>query len=43
MTTLPHLLLQPRSRRSQQRRCRHRVILAILFGVTVAGGAYLLH
>jgi sulfite exporter TauE/SafE len=43
MSTLPHLMLQPRSRRSQQRR-RHRLImLAVLLGVAMAVGAYLLH
>lgn len=42
MTTLPHLMLQPRSRRSQRRR-RQRMLMTILLGVTLAGIAYLLH
>jgi hypothetical protein len=40
MTTPPHLMRQPRSRRAQQR--RRRVVLAVLLGVIFASGGYLL-
>ena len=43
MTTLPHLMRQPRSQRSQRRRRRRRVLLAVLLGAALAGGAYLVH
>lgn len=43
MTTLPHLLRQPHSRRSQRRRRRRRVLLTVLLGVALVGAAYLLH
>ncbi|MGI4733707.1 MAG: hypothetical protein ACRYG7_00850 [Janthinobacterium lividum] len=42
MTTLPHLMLQPRSRRSQQRR-RRRLFLVVLLGAVLVSGAYLVH
>lgn len=41
MTTLPHLMRQPRSQRSQRRRWR--VLLAVLLGAALADGAYLVH
>lgn len=43
MTTLPHLMRQPRSRRAQRRRQRRWVLLAVLFGAALVGAAYLLH
>lgn len=42
MSTLPHLILQPRSQRAQRRRQRRRVVLAVLLGVALASGAYLI-
>lgn len=43
MPVVTYLMLQPRSRRSRQRQRRRRVLLTMLLGVTLAGGAYLLH
>ncbi|MFD1874523.1 hypothetical protein [Hymenobacter bucti] len=43
MSTLPHLMRQPRSRRSQRRRHRRRVLLAVLLGATLISAAYLIH
>lgn len=43
MPTFTHLMLQPRSRRSRQRRRHQRVLLTLLLGVALAGGAYLLY
>ncbi len=43
MSLLPHLMRQPRSRRSQRRRHRRRVLLAVLLGVALVSAAYLIH
>jgi hypothetical protein len=42
MSTLPHLMLQPRSRRSQRRHHRQRVLLAVLRGAALLSTVYLL-
>lgn len=42
MTTLPHLTRQPRSRRAHRRR-RRRLVLAVVLGVAMAIGAYLVY
>ena len=38
-----YLTLQPRSQRFRQRRRRRQALWTMLVGVTLAGGAYLLH
>jgi hypothetical protein len=39
---MPHLMLQPRSRRSQQGRRRKRILLVVL-GAALASGVYLMY
>lgn len=41
MSTPAHLTRQPRSRRAQRRRRRRYVLLAVVLGLALAGGAYL--
>jgi hypothetical protein len=43
MSSLPHLMRQPRSRRSQRRRHRQRVLVAVLLGATLISAVYLLY